>query len=76
VLAAIPAGSDPLFGESSSRANRELRRQIALAAPEAEFYLDPCPAGGSVFARLASVMFPSPRRGRGAGVRGNQNHIF
>jgi hemerythrin-like domain-containing protein len=35
VLAAIPAGPDPLFGEDFEPRYRELRRQIALAAPEA-----------------------------------------
>jgi len=34
VLDAIPAGSDPLFGEEFEPRYRELRRQIALAAPE------------------------------------------
>lgn len=34
VAAAIPTGPDPLFGESSEPRYRELRRQIALAAPE------------------------------------------
>jgi hemerythrin-like domain-containing protein len=34
VLAAHPAGPDPLFGEDSDPRYRELRRQIALAAPE------------------------------------------
>ena len=34
VVAAIPAGADPLFGENSEPRYRELRRQIALAAPE------------------------------------------
>jgi len=34
VVAAIPSGSDPLFGEDSEPRYRELRRQIALAAPE------------------------------------------
>ena len=32
VLAAIPSGTDPLFGEDSEPRYRELRRQIALAA--------------------------------------------
>jgi hemerythrin-like domain-containing protein len=35
VMAAIPAGPDPLFGEDFEPRYRELRRQIALAAPEA-----------------------------------------
>jgi len=34
VLAANPARPDPLFGEDSDPRYRELRRQIALAAPE------------------------------------------
>jgi hemerythrin-like domain-containing protein len=34
VVAATPAGADPLFGEDSEPRYRELRRQIALAAPE------------------------------------------
>lgn len=34
VVAAIPAGADPLFGEDFEPRYRELRRQIALAAPE------------------------------------------
>jgi len=34
VLAAIPAGPDPLFGEDFEPRYRELRRQIALAASE------------------------------------------
>jgi len=34
VVAAIPAGADPLFGENFEPRYRELRRQIALAAPE------------------------------------------
>jgi hemerythrin-like domain-containing protein len=34
VLAANPAGPDPLFGENSDPRYRELRRQIALAAPQ------------------------------------------
>jgi len=34
VMAAIPAGPDPLFGEEFEPRYRELRRQIALAAPE------------------------------------------
>jgi hemerythrin-like domain-containing protein len=34
VMAANPAGPDPLFGEDSDPRYRELRRQIALAAPE------------------------------------------
>jgi len=34
VVAAHPAGPDPLFGEDSDPRYRELRRQIALAAPE------------------------------------------
>jgi hemerythrin-like domain-containing protein len=33
VVAAIPATADPLFGEDSLPRYRELRRQIALAAP-------------------------------------------
>ena len=33
VQAAIPAGPDPLFGENFEPRYRELRRQIALAAP-------------------------------------------
>jgi len=35
VLAAIPTSADPLFGEDCEPRYRELRRQIALAAPEA-----------------------------------------
>ena len=34
VVAANPAGPDPLFGEDSDPRYRELRRQIALAAPD------------------------------------------
>ena len=34
VLAAIPTGPDPLFGENAEPRYRELRRQIALAAAE------------------------------------------
>ena len=34
VVAAIPPGPDPLFGEDFEPRYRELRRQIALAAPE------------------------------------------
>ena len=34
VVATIPAGVDPLFGEDAEPRYRELRRQIALAAPE------------------------------------------
>lgn len=34
VVAAIPSGPDPLFGEDAEPRYRELRRQIALAAPE------------------------------------------
>ena len=34
VVAANPAGPDPLFGEDSDPRYREVRRQIALAAPE------------------------------------------
>lgn len=34
VMAAIPAGPDPLFGEDFEPRYRELRRQIALAASE------------------------------------------
>ena len=34
VVAAIPSGPDPLFGEDSEPRYRELRRQIARAAPE------------------------------------------
>jgi len=34
VVAAIPVGADPLFGENFEPRYRELRRQIALAAPE------------------------------------------
>jgi hemerythrin-like domain-containing protein len=34
VMAAHPAGPDPLFGEDAEPRYRELRRQIALAAPE------------------------------------------
>jgi hemerythrin-like domain-containing protein len=34
VVAANPAGPDPLFGEDCDPRYRELRRQIALAAPE------------------------------------------
>jgi hemerythrin-like domain-containing protein len=34
VMAAIPSGADPLFGEDFEPRYRELRRQIALAAPE------------------------------------------
>ena len=34
VMAAIPAGPDPLFGENFEPRYRELRRQIALAATE------------------------------------------
>lgn len=34
VMAAIPAGADPLFGEDFEPRYRELRRQIAQAAPE------------------------------------------
>ena len=34
VMAAIPAGADPLFGEDFEPRYRELRRQIALATPE------------------------------------------
>lgn len=34
VMAAIPSGSDPLFGEDAEPRYRELRRQIALAAPQ------------------------------------------
>ena len=34
VVAVHPAGPDPLFGEDSDPRYRELRRQIALAAPE------------------------------------------
>ena len=34
VVAAIPAGADPLFGENFEPRYRELRRQIALAAPD------------------------------------------
>jgi hemerythrin-like domain-containing protein len=34
VMAANPTGPDPLFGEDSDPRYRELRRQIALAAPE------------------------------------------
>ena len=34
VMAAIPSGTDPLFGENFEPRYRELRRQIALAAPE------------------------------------------
>jgi hemerythrin-like domain-containing protein len=34
VVAAVPPGSDPLFGEDSEPRYRELRRQIALATPE------------------------------------------
>jgi hemerythrin-like domain-containing protein len=34
VVAANPAGPDPLFGEDCEPRYRELRRQIALAAPE------------------------------------------
>jgi len=34
VVAALPTGPDPLFGEDSEPRYRELRRQIALAAPE------------------------------------------
>ncbi len=34
VRAAVPAGPDPLFGENFEPRYRELRRQIALAAPE------------------------------------------
>ncbi len=34
VVAATPAGPDPLFGEDAEQRYRELRRQIALAAPE------------------------------------------
>ena len=33
VVAAVPAGADPLFGENFEPRYRELRRQIALAAP-------------------------------------------
>ena len=35
VVAAIPAGPDPLFGEDSDARYRELRRQIALEAKDA-----------------------------------------
>jgi len=35
VVAAVPPGADPLFGENSEPRYRELRRQIALAAPDA-----------------------------------------
>jgi len=35
VMAAIPAGTDPLFGEHAEPRYRELRRQIALAAADA-----------------------------------------
>ena len=35
VVAAIPPGADPLFGENFEPRYRELRRQIALAAPDA-----------------------------------------
>jgi len=35
VVAALPTGPDPLFGEDSEPRYRELRRQIALAAPDA-----------------------------------------
>lgn len=34
VVAAIPAGTDPLFGENCEPRYRELRRQIALASAE------------------------------------------
>jgi hemerythrin-like domain-containing protein len=34
VVAAIPGGTDPLFGEDCDQRYRELRRQIALAATE------------------------------------------
>jgi hemerythrin-like domain-containing protein len=34
VVAAIRPGADPLFGEDCEPRYRELRRQIALAAPE------------------------------------------
>lgn len=34
VMAAVPAGADPLFGENSEPRYRELRRQIALATTE------------------------------------------
>ena len=34
VVAAIPSGSDPLFGEDSDARYRELRRQIALESKE------------------------------------------
>jgi hemerythrin-like domain-containing protein len=34
VVAAIPPGADPLFGENFEPRYRELRRQIALAAPD------------------------------------------
>jgi len=34
VVAAIPRGADPLFGENFEERYRELRRQIALTAPE------------------------------------------
>ena len=34
VVAAVPAGPDPLFGENFDARYRELRRQIALATPE------------------------------------------
>ena len=34
VVAAVPAGADPLFGENFEPRYRELRRQIALATPE------------------------------------------
>jgi len=35
VVAANPPGADPLFGENSEPRYRELRRQIALASPDA-----------------------------------------
>lgn len=34
VVAAVPAGADPLFGENFEPRYRELRRQIALATPD------------------------------------------
>ena len=34
VVAAVPRGSDPLFGEEPDARYRELRRQIALEAKE------------------------------------------
>jgi len=35
VVAAIPHGPDPLFGEAPDRRYRELRRQIALESKDA-----------------------------------------